>query len=713
MRRRPLSVVAGCAVLSVATAALALWSQAEFVTVRAQVPLSAGQWARRDPATTPPARGDHAMVYDSDRGVIVMFGGWNGHATLNDTWEWNGQDWRSVTFGPGDCVPGPRYGHGMVYDKARKRVVLFGGIPAERDYQNVYGDTWEYDGVRWVEVTPAAPGPSPRFGHGMVYDAKRRVTVMSSCFGWCGDVWEWDGTTWGQVPTGGSLPARSTPRLIFDEARQKVLFTGGYEQSGEWIDDLWQYETPVWNRIAPDLQPLRREYSFVVFDGDASRAVWFGGVDIWSPEPWKNDTWSWDSQVDPPALREVLTSTVPSPRKQSSSPGAVWDEARHEVVLFGGEIPTYPYVSDETWTFAGNVNDTTPPDITVPGPLVVDAASASGAVVTFSVTAVDAVSGRVTPSCDHPSGTLFPIGVTSVTCSASDAAGNTATGSFTITVQAGVIVELRDSQGLPISGGVAHYYSGGWLPFGTTGADGRVRLPITLKTYTFRMTYEGGVQDISQNTAANTLVAFRTSNVVVQLNDGGGGPLDTGSIQYYAGTWRPFGTTTGGRATRELLPAAYTFRMSYAGGVQDKAQNVATNPVVTFQTVVAIVSLEDSGGSPLDTGTVQYYAGAWRSFGTTSGGRASRELLPLSYMFRMTYAGGVQDKVQALSSSTLVSFTTAAVHSDSGTCSGYYAGAWRTFVQDMEMLPATYVFRFSGTPDSPYVVTAGGLNHIR
>ncbi|WP_318618939.1 HYR domain-containing protein [Priestia megaterium] len=40
----------------------------------------------------------------------------------------------------------------------------------------------------------------------------------------------------------------------------------------------------------------------------------------------------------------------------------------------------------------------------------------------------------VTTSCSPPSGSFFPIGTTPVTCTATDAVGNTATCSFTITV---------------------------------------------------------------------------------------------------------------------------------------------------------------------------------------------------------------------------------------------------------------------------------------
>jgi N-acetylneuraminic acid mutarotase len=88
-------------------------------------------------------------------------------------------------------------------------------------------------------------------------------------------------------------------------------------------------------------------------------------------------------------------------------------------------------------SFTVTVADTTAPGLIVPPPfaLMVEATGPAGAQITFNMTAPDAVSGTVPATCLPVNGTMFPIGVTTVTCSATDAAGNRATISFPYTVR--------------------------------------------------------------------------------------------------------------------------------------------------------------------------------------------------------------------------------------------------------------------------------------
>ena len=66
--------------------------------------------------------------------------------------------------------------------------------------------------------------------------------------------------------------------------------------------------------------------------------------------------------------------------------------------------------------------------------MVVEASSPAGGIVTYTATASDIVDVSVAVTCSTVSGSSLALGTLTVSCSATDAAGNTATGSFEINV---------------------------------------------------------------------------------------------------------------------------------------------------------------------------------------------------------------------------------------------------------------------------------------
>ncbi|MCP4078484.1 MAG: HYR domain-containing protein [Gammaproteobacteria bacterium] len=81
------------------------------------------------------------------------------------------------------------------------------------------------------------------------------------------------------------------------------------------------------------------------------------------------------------------------------------------------------------------ITDSTLPALTLPDDMTVEATSLAGAVVDFNVSASDIVDGDLNPDCSSVSGNTFAFGITTVTCDVRDAAINTSSGSFTITVE--------------------------------------------------------------------------------------------------------------------------------------------------------------------------------------------------------------------------------------------------------------------------------------
>jgi len=99
------------------------------------------------------------MAYDSERSVVVMFGGYYrdnqlGSQLLSDSWEWDGESWRQVSLEG----PSARNSHAMAYDSTRGFVVLFGGYNFQEGGQYL-NDTWEY--LAGIEI-PALDGPIMR-----------------------------------------------------------------------------------------------------------------------------------------------------------------------------------------------------------------------------------------------------------------------------------------------------------------------------------------------------------------------------------------------------------------------------------------------------------------------------------------------------------------------------------------------------------------------
>src|SRR5205085_721674 len=108
------------------------------------------------------------------------------------------------------------------------------------------------------------------------------------------------------------------------------------------------------------------------------------------------------------------------------------------------------------------VRDTTPPNLTTMSDITVEQSSPSGTAVTFAnPTATDICDPNPTVTCSPASGTAFALGVTKVTCTATDASGNQGQTSFnvivrdttppTIVQRSDIVVEQATRQGTVVT----------------------------------------------------------------------------------------------------------------------------------------------------------------------------------------------------------------------------------------------------------------------
>jgi hypothetical protein len=262
-------------------------------------------------------------------------------------------------------------------------------------------------------------------------------------------------------------------------------------------------------------------------------------------------------------------------------------------------------------------------------------------------------------------------------------------------------IMLLKSTGNPLAGGEGQYNVGGWQSAGNTNSQGAALAVIDgLKgTVQFRMYYEDTYIDKNQNIAINSFVVFQTVLVKMELHSSGDGQL-TGAGEVNSGSWKSLGNTpTGGM---ELLPKSYGFRIHYEDTYIDKNQNVASDNLVIFETVLVEMELHSSLGAQL-TGQGEVNSGGWKPLGDTP--TAGKELLPKTYAFRIHYEDTYIDKNQNVASDNLVIFETVLVKmelhsSGDGQLTGageVNSGSWKSLgntpTGGMELLPKSYGFR--------------------
>jgi N-acetylneuraminic acid mutarotase len=269
------------------------------------------------------ARKGHAMAALGSE--VVLFGGF-GARYEDDTWIWNGSQWRRIDT---PVRPSPRMHATMT--SYGGRVLLFGGLgpgpQADPD------DTWEFDGTTWHLLSPAHHPPAGRPGSMTEVDGK----VLFFFTGYSAApsaTWQWDGSDWTVVDSGsigaarlGTIGGKAYALFRTDAAgdgitRDRTLqwsgaswvelsnvpspgLGGGLYPLAPWGDrllttgtrenpGLWQFDGAVWTKEDAFVGLARREAhafasaggSFVAFGGGGVLAegdlnetfVWKGGA---------------------------------------------------------------------------------------------------------------------------------------------------------------------------------------------------------------------------------------------------------------------------------------------------------------------------------------------------------------------------------------------------------------------------------------------------
>jgi hypothetical protein len=241
-----------------------------------------------------------------------------------------------------------------------------------------------------------------------------------------------DGGTLGPLTV--EAGAEGTSYLIFEQRGDNVT-----------LDDLAGYDRTI-SCVEDDTDDDVDNPAVVNLDGSNT------SLEVHPQEDWtctitnvrRNDT-------SPPGVEPVVVGTLGAGGFYRSDVSVSWtvEDPESAITALTGCGPRTVTVDTPGVTFtcfaasAGGTTtrsvvvkrDTVAPTLTLPLALTVDATRPAGATVTYAVSATDAIDDAPTVGCTPGTGATFPIGTTTVGCSAVDDAGGTSVGQFVVTVR--------------------------------------------------------------------------------------------------------------------------------------------------------------------------------------------------------------------------------------------------------------------------------------
>lgn len=290
------------------------------------------RWIQIFPVSSPPARSGHAMVYDSNRRQVLVFGGIRNGVFLFDTWKYQNRNWTEVDP---PAFPPARTQAGAAFDPIRDRVVLHGGI----DAGGARRDTWEFDGTTWTQRF--ADGPALQAVN-MVYDeARGEVLMLGYGSQNTTEMYRLTATAWERITPEDIPPCINFSGLAYQKHNQTVVFVGGQCFNGALADETWEWDGTNWDDVSPTSNPGALVGHALAYDRTRNETILFGGIFIGATNStyrYRNAKWT-----------RVEQDAEPGPR---SLPLMEYDPVRNVTLLYGGVNESSEFY--DFWQLQGN-----------------------------------------------------------------------------------------------------------------------------------------------------------------------------------------------------------------------------------------------------------------------------------------------------------------------------------------------------------------------
>jgi hypothetical protein len=235
-------------------------------------------------------------------------------------------------------------------------MLVFGGLLSSAP--SFSNEMWRFDGVTWTNLTPAGANPAARDWYASAWDAARSRYVLFGGRGFLsgttrgdfGDTWEFDGTTWTQMTPALSPSARRWSAMTYDATLGKCVLFGGSTSGTTFLGDTWTWDGATWTQLTPATSPSPRARGWLEWDLMRNRAIYALGKNTTAATA-LSETWSWDGST----WALVPATTIPGWNAGNGliAYGMTYDLLRDRMVLVGGTRTTAT-VSPQTWEHDGN-----------------------------------------------------------------------------------------------------------------------------------------------------------------------------------------------------------------------------------------------------------------------------------------------------------------------------------------------------------------------
>jgi N-acetylneuraminic acid mutarotase len=336
-----------------------VWSVSEWLEEPWFFDPSVPTWNREHPE----ARSAHASGYSTKEDKILVFSGSFG-GLFNETWKYDPSNNSWERLAPPQA-PAARAQGRIVYLPDHDRFILFGGQTAS----TLLSDTWEFDpkNVTWTRRNPTM-SPSPRTGHGMVYDSQSRRVILFGGSSMTDETWSYDYSSdeWKILSTNLPPVPRENPYMTYDTRRDLSFLFGGSTGTTDSDNETWtfDYESSTWSKLKPGRSPEGGNGGAIAYDEIADRMVVHESCCVEGYPGKLNGTWVYDPLNT--TWSPLNTSTNPRWRHGHSM---AYAPAHERLFTFGGINTTAAWlVMDDVWSLSLDLRTPRPPRVVETAP---------------------------------------------------------------------------------------------------------------------------------------------------------------------------------------------------------------------------------------------------------------------------------------------------------------------------------------------------------